>query len=109
MPVLDPGTYVLSNGPPLVRGGLNNRAVLLRLAIMYFVPTLVERCGSARSFHVDSTSIADIAPNLRTNLSRESKLMTDEARHYMEVGREYESHDASTTAKRNTFAIRLRT
>jgi transposase-like protein len=58
------------------------------------VLTLVERGGSARSFHIDSTSIADIAPILRQNISRESKLMTDEARHYMEIGREYESHDA---------------
>src|SRR6266404_912632 len=58
------------------------------------VLTLVERGGSARSFHIDSTSIADIAPLLRTNISRESRLMTDEARHYMEVGREFDSHDA---------------
>jgi transposase-like protein len=58
------------------------------------VLTLVERGGSARSFHVDSTSIADIAPILRENIRRESALMTDEARHYMEVGREYESHEA---------------
>jgi transposase-like protein len=58
------------------------------------VLTLVERGGSARSFHIDSTSIADIVPILRTNLRRESDLMTDEARHYMEVGREFASHDA---------------
>jgi ISXO2-like transposase domain len=31
---------------------------------------------------------------LRDNISRESRLMTDEARHYMEVGREFESHSA---------------
>jgi transposase-like protein len=58
------------------------------------VLTLVERGGSARSFHIDSTSIADIAPILRQNIGRESRLHTDEARHYMEIGREYESHDA---------------
>jgi transposase-like protein len=58
------------------------------------VLTLVERGGSARSFHIDSTSIASIAPILRENIRRESKFMTDEARHYMEVGREFESHDA---------------
>jgi hypothetical protein len=56
--------------------------------------TLVERGGSARSFHIDSTSIADIAPILRENIRRESNLNTDEARHYMEVGREFESHGA---------------
>jgi hypothetical protein len=58
------------------------------------VLTLVERGGSARSFHIDSTSIADIAPILRKNISRESKLMTDEAIHYKEVGREFDSHGA---------------
>jgi transposase-like protein len=58
------------------------------------VLTLVERGGSARSFHIDSTTIADIAPILRKNIRRESKLMTDEARWYKEVGREFESHDA---------------
>jgi transposase-like protein len=66
-------------------GGVAHKNVVL---------TLVERGGSARSFHIDSTSIADIAPILRENIRRESKLMTDEARHYMEVGREFESHGA---------------
>jgi transposase-like protein len=64
------------------------------------VLTLVERGGSARSFHIDAASIADIAPILRKKISRESRLMTDEARHYIEVGREYASHDAvNHTAK----------
>jgi hypothetical protein len=58
------------------------------------VLTLVERGGSARSFHIDSTTIADIAPILKANISRESTLMTDEARYYMEPGREFASHDA---------------
>jgi transposase-like protein len=67
------------------RGGAAHKNVVL---------TLVERGGIARSFHIDSTSIADIAPILRANLAKESGLMTDEARHYMEVGREFASHDA---------------
>jgi hypothetical protein len=58
------------------------------------VLTLVERGGTARSFHVDSTSVADIAPILRENICLESRLMTDEARHCKEVGREYDSHEA---------------
>jgi transposase-like protein len=56
------------------------------------VLTLVERGGRARSFHVDSTSIADIVPIVRANVRRESDLMTDEARHYVAVGKEYASH-----------------
>jgi transposase-like protein len=58
------------------------------------VLTLVKRGGSARSFHVDSTSIADIAPIIRANVNRESRLMTDEAKVYPEVGTEFASHDA---------------
>src|SRR5712675_595025 len=63
------------------------------------VLTLVERGGSARSFHIDGTTVADIAPILRANLSREAKLMTDEARHYIEVGRDFDSHDAINHSK----------
>src|SRR6266568_4486680 len=58
------------------------------------VLTLVERGGSARSFHVDSTSIANIVPIVRTNIRRESELMTDEARHYIGVGTEFARHGA---------------
>ena len=58
------------------------------------VLTLVERGGSARSFHIDSTPIADIAPILKANIAKESGLMTDEHASYKEVGREFESHDA---------------
>jgi ISXO2-like transposase domain len=53
-----------------------------------FVLTLVERGGSARSFHIDSASIAQIAPILRANIHKESGLMTDEASQYSEVGGE---------------------
>jgi transposase-like protein len=72
------------------KGGTSSKNIIL---------TLVERGGSARSFHIDSTSIADIAPILRENVRRESKFMTDEARHYMEVGREFDSHDAVNHGK----------
>jgi transposase-like protein len=58
------------------------------------VLTLVERGGSARSFHIDSTSIAQITPIVRQNVRRESHLMTDEARWYMELGREFKTHGA---------------
>ena len=66
---------------------------------MNTVVTLVERGGSARSFHVDSNRIADIAPILRANLSREAKLMTDEHASYKQVGTEFASHDAVNHGK----------
>ena len=38
------------------------------------VLTLVERGGSARSFHIDGVRTGDIAPIIRANLSREAAL-----------------------------------
>ncbi|WP_247768319.1 IS1595 family transposase [Bradyrhizobium sp. 192] len=46
------------------------------------VLTLVERGGSARSFHIDGVRTGDILPIIRANLSREAQLMTDEAGSY---------------------------
>ncbi|MET4067044.1 hypothetical protein ABID58_001827 [Bradyrhizobium sp. S3.2.6] len=46
------------------------------------VMTLVERGGSARSFHVDGVRTGDLPPIIRGNLSREARLMTDEAASY---------------------------
>jgi transposase-like protein len=72
-------------GQPKRRGGASHKNTVM---------TLVERGGSARSFHIDTTTVAQVAPIVRANISRESRLMTDEARHYREVGKEYISHDA---------------
>jgi transposase-like protein len=57
------------------------------------VLTLVERGGRARSFHIDSTTVARIVPIVRANIAKESALMTDEARFYQRVGKEFASHD----------------
>jgi transposase-like protein len=56
------------------------------------VVTLVERGGSARSFHTDGHSIASIVPIVRENIKRESRLMTDRALHYRRVGEEFAEH-----------------
>lgn len=56
------------------------------------VVTLVERGGSARSFHTDGHSIASIVPIVRANIRRESRLMTDKALHYRAVGKEFAEH-----------------
>jgi transposase-like protein len=57
--------------------------------------TLVQRGGSARSFHVDGTSIATLMPIIRANVNRESAIMTDEASWYknMNKGGVFASHD----------------
>jgi transposase-like protein len=55
--------------------------------------TLVERGGSARSFHVASTTLADVMPVIRANVARETYMMTDEASWYRWLGKEFASHD----------------
>src|SRR5277367_2535484 len=58
------------------------------------VLTLVERGGSARSFHIDGVSKAEILPIVRANLDLESHVMTDEAATYGKLGNEFAKHDA---------------
>ncbi len=67
------------------RGGGNS-------AIKNTVLTLVERGGRARSFHIESTTVSQIVPIVRANIDRETRLMTDEARHYVKVGEEFADH-----------------
>ena len=57
------------------------------------VMTLVERGGSARSFHMAGAAISDVMPIIRQNVARESRINTDEAKHYYDVGKEYAAHD----------------
>ncbi len=77
-------TYIgrLEGVPKQRHGGAHKNVVL----------TLVERGGPARSFHVGSTSVAEIVPIVRQNVRRESHLMTDEAQHYKALGKEFASH-----------------
>jgi len=63
------------------------------------VLTLVERGGSARSFHVDGVMHADLAPILRANIDLASRLMTDKAAGYRPVGREFASHESVDHSK----------
>jgi transposase-like protein len=59
------------------------------LAHKNVVLTLVERGGSARSFHIETASVGQIVPIVRQNIRRESQLMTDKANHYRAVGMEF--------------------
>jgi transposase-like protein len=58
------------------------------------VLTLVERGGSARSFHVSSATMASLLPVIRENVSRDSMLMTDEWKVYKNLAGEFASHEA---------------
>ncbi len=58
------------------------------------VLSLVERGGEVRSFHVETATVATVAPIVRDNIDRESLLLTDESRLYWNLGTEFYSHDA---------------
>jgi transposase-like protein len=71
-------------GMPKPRGGAAHKNMVL---------TLVERGGSARSFHMDGKAISDVMPIIRENIARESRINTDEAKYYYDVPKEYAGHD----------------
>ncbi len=80
---VDETFYGRVKGEPKRRGTGHKHVVL----------SLIERGGSARSFHVEGTRMVDINPVIRANLSRESHMMTDEAQYYNEIGREMAQHE----------------
>jgi len=53
----------------------------------------VQRDGGARSFHVDTASVGQIAPIVRKHIDRETALMTDEGGQYYHVGKEFARHE----------------
>jgi len=76
------------DGQPL-KDGKQRHATQYRNTVL----TLVERGGSARSFHVESASIANLQPVIWAHLSREARLMTDEWVSYRAIGKEFASHE----------------
>jgi transposase-like protein len=70
-------------GVPKMQRGFTHKNVVL---------TLVERGGSARSFHIDGQAISDVMPIIRENVARETRMNTDEAKHYYDLGKEYAGH-----------------
>lgn len=75
---------------PKPRGGSSHKNVVL---------TLVERGGSARSFHIDSVSIADMKPIIDANIARETAMMTDQGASYPDILAGFSSHDTVNHAK----------
>jgi transposase-like protein len=77
-------------GVPKPKGGSSHKNVVL---------TLIERGGSARSFHVDSVSIADLKPIIHANVARETAIMTDQGAAYPEIAAEFSSHETVNHAR----------
>jgi transposase-like protein len=74
--------------------GSNSKTPRQAMQFRNVVLTLVERGGSARSFHVEGTTLGQLAPIIRANIKRESDLMTDQASWYKSLGREFASHQS---------------
>lgn len=53
---------------------------------------LVERGGKVRTFHVENANKEEVGRIVRTNVSRESNLHTDESRLYTKLGAEFADH-----------------
>ena len=63
------------------------------------VLALVDReSGTMRSFTFDRYSAAEIHPIVRANVAREARLLTDEARVYTVLGREFAEHRTTSHA-----------
>jgi transposase-like protein len=57
------------------------------------VMTLVERGGSARSFHIDATTLNEVTKIVRDNVHHETIINTDEGTWYKQIGGHFLSHD----------------
>jgi hypothetical protein len=73
-------------------GGSRKKRAYRKPAPMKKVVTLVERDGRARSFHVANIHHGNVRAALVTNVHRSSTLMTDDARMYWSIGREFAHH-----------------
>lgn len=60
------------------------------------VVALVERGGSVRTFHPGVADGPSVTAIVRDNIARESRLMTDESRLYIKVGKEFGAHETVT-------------
>ena len=58
------------------------------------IVSLIERGGEARSFHVTNVNAKTLKTLLRGNVDKETHLMTDEARAYISIGREFNKHSS---------------
>lgn len=64
------------------------------------VVALVDReSGQSRWFKIDSCTADQIHPIVLDNIAREARLMTDEAKMYRKIGREFAEHGTTTHAR----------
>lgn len=77
-------TYIGSNYKTKKAGGGSHKQKVLGL---------VDReTKQARTMVIDNVTMATINPIVKENIAREAQLMTDQAKHYIRVGKEFASH-----------------
>lgn len=81
-------------------GGVKKKRLSGKVAPKKKVVTLVERGGAARSFHITHVDHTNIRAALVTNCHRSSVLMTDDARFYNNIGREFADHQTTLHSNR---------
>jgi transposase-like protein len=82
------------------------------------IVSLVDRNGEKRSFHVANVTAKTVKPILQAQVSKKARLMTDDAKVYTKIGREYAEHgvvnhsageyargDITTNTVESSFAI----
>jgi len=85
-------------------GGKQGNRANRKIAPKKVVLSLVERGGNVRSFHIAKIHGNTIRSAAVTNVDRNSHLMSDDARFYWGIGREFMSHD-TTIHNIRQFAI----
>jgi transposase-like protein len=78
-------TYIGMKKGRVVRGGAGHK--------MRVVSLVCRDTGEARSIDANGLEPNQVANIVRANVARESRLITDEARHYWKVGQEFASHE----------------
>jgi transposase-like protein len=77
-------TYFGTRKTPITTRGVGNKMAVL---------SLVDRAsGKMRSFSLDRATGAEIHPIVLANISREARLMTDDARMYWRIGKDFAEH-----------------
>lgn len=73
------------------RGGFRHKMKVLSI--------LDRNTGVVKSFTDPKMTAKEIFPIVRANIDREARLMTDEARFYVNIGKEFASHETTTHAR----------
>lgn len=82
------------------------------------IVSLIERDGQKRSFHVPDVTASTLRSILNAQIAKQARLMTDEAKVYTKIGRDFASHetvnhsvkecargDVTTNSAESSFAL----